>query len=1302
MHDAMGECGAPKPERAHGATVQVRVLPRMLAQLEEAVRQARLARVLRRRGRHAPVRQDLVPAQELAPSGQVPLAQLERGHLGSPIVPAAQPALEVALDIGTGEDLEQPLEARGLLDLLKGHLDVEGAVDRAQALEVDFAPVPPQGIEAAREVPPPRLAEQDPHDRANARLRGPLREAHREQLGGDVVQVLENARRQLRLEARHLPDTLPLHESAGQLLVRHTRGHRTRRRAQLPARLDEFHPSAHAQRHVAVKELADELGHDLVTARSQAEHLGPRAQHTRLESAAPEAERALRLALLVGATPCEAGPPLEAAVPRLREEGGRGLAQGRILGSAMDRGEAPTAKARLEGSTAPRLEGMLHAAREARGAAREGAPRVERTPLGGGGLSAHEIVREERDGAQHGAELAPAQPRGALEAVLGVRGRALKVAAEESRELGECMPRAHALPEQYASRVAANRRGEDGEIACFGRPLVQHVRHLLLYGRLVLVVAEGLGLEQRAREAPPCTERELAQAEKVARDADLDLPLAEGIEVRIVAPAQEDAQRERAFKVQAGRQHPEALVLPLAARVAPAHQDELLEARQKVVERLAVLGLHDLARLRQSPPEEHHGAHDARRPEQAGRSLLDLHAHREPVLIKRPTAERLRRVRDGQAGEHRRLDAELGHLCPRAEGGRLLEAAPAQPRPGEQSLGLLQRPSSVRDLERALERLERGPVVRLLVRPLVPHAEDDRGVAHEELAQPLREPRREMRVEHPDAQKVRPDALTTALRHLEGRLLACEPLAHHAQPRVERGVEHLAEKARDALLHLLALHHKAAPRERDPRQGAVGEHRVGPSELSHLHGALCRESLPPTEHAERARVGHATQDHAQLEHALVLLQESMEPTRCLHVEEATPKGERLPVSGRLLIEGRYVLAAPGHPAARELAAREPAHGRDHQPVLPAQGVPSAQHGASFLETEQRGDAPELEGVLVQLDEGVEGRALAPMHHRLGDGRHLCELVHALLRHRRPCEPALRQASVHEAREHAPPLGLCLALGLELLDELVHRLGKLLVAPTAVGRAELGTLDGGLHRLLAPRGERLALARAREERDGLGEQQPLRVLVVPRGVPCAQVLEPARRVRRPGRELVALPTGNATLSIRVEGEQHLESEAAHPEADGAARGLALLLLELDEAQPAGEDERLQLVEHAREEREHLHAMREAIRGHQRQSEVIRGNQRSSEAIRGHQRQSEVIRGHQRPSEVIRGNQRSSEDEEREHLFSHGRDLMHHAAPAAPRHREEPVAKEAKRLTHLGLALGEGLGAPPPLGEPVAEQ
>ena len=76
----------------------------------------------------------------------------------------------------------------------------------------------------------------------------------------------------------------------------------------------------------------------------------------------------------------------------------------------------------------------------------------------------------------------------------------------------------------------------------------------------------------------------------------------------------------------------------------------------------------------------------------------------------------------------------------------------------------------------------------------------------------------------------------------------------------------------------------------------------------------------------------------------------------------------------------------------------------------------------------------------------------------------------------------------------------------------------------------------------------------------------------------------------------------------------ESEAAHPEADGAARGLALLLLELDEAQPAGEDERLQLVEHAREEREHL--------------------------------------------------------------FSHGRDLMHHAAPAAPRHREEPVAEEAK--------------------------
>ena len=109
---------------------------------------------------------------------------------------------------------------------------------------------------------------------------------------------------------------------------------------------------------------------------------------------------------------------------------------------------------------------------------------------------------------------------------------------------------------------------------------------------------------------------------------------------------------------------------------------------------------------------------------------------------------------------------------------------------------------------------------------------------------------------------------------------------------------------------------------------------------------------------------------------------------------------------------------------------------------------------------------------------------------------------------------------------------------------------------------------------------------------------------------------------------------------MEGEQHLEGEAAHPEADGAARGLALLLLELDEAQPAGEDERLQLVE-----------------------------------------------------QPIK---------EGEHLFSHGRDLMHHAAPATPRHREEPVAEEAKRLAHLGLALGEGLGAPPPLGEPVAEQ
>ena len=206
-------------------------------------------------------------------------------------------------------------------------------------------------------------------------------------------------------------------------------------------------------------------------------------------------------------------------------------------------------------------------------------------------------------------------------------------------------------------------------------------------------------------------------------------------------------------------------------------------------------------------------------------------------------------------------------------------------------------------------------------------------------------------MEHPDAQRVRPDALTTALRHLEARLLAREPFANHAQPRVERGVEHLAEKARDALLHLLACQHEAAPRECHPRERAVSEHRVSPTELAHLHGALCRESLPPTEHAESARVGHATQDHAQLEHAPVLLQEGVETTRRLHMEEAPTKGERFPVRGRFLIEGGLVLAAPCHPAARELAARKPSHGRDHQPVLPAEGVPCAQHGASFLESE---------------------------------------------------------------------------------------------------------------------------------------------------------------------------------------------------------------------------------------------------------------------------------------------------------------------------------------------------------------
>jgi hypothetical protein len=60
--------------------------------------------------------------------------------------------------------------------------------------------------------------------------------------------------------------------------------------------------------------------------------------------------------------------------------------------------------------------------------------------------------------------------------------------------------------------------------------------------------------------------------------------------------------------------------------------------------------------------------------------------------------------------------------------------------------------------------------------------------------------------------------------------------------------------------------------------------------------------------------------------------------------------------------------------------------------------------------------------------------------------------------------------------------------------------------------------------------------------------------------------------------------------------------------------------------------------------HRHLMREAIRGHQRQSEVIRvgeaalamHRQLMRVAIRGHQ----ALRGHQRPSEAIRGSARDA--------------------------------------------------------------
>jgi hypothetical protein len=73
----------------------------------------------------------------------------------------------------------------------------------------------------------------------------------------------------------------------------------------------------------------------------------------------------------------------------------------------------------------------------------------------------------------------------------------------------------------------------------------------------------------------------------------------------------------------------------------------------------------------------------------------------------------------------------------------------------------------------------------------------------------------------------------------------------------------------------------------------------------------------------------------------------------------------------------------------------------------------------------------------------------------------------------------------------------------------------------------------------------------------------------------------------------------------------------------------------------------------------HLMREAIRGHQRQSRELESDHLMREAIRGHQRQSRELESDHLMREAIRGHQRQSRELESDHL----RLLLHRRAEGA---------------------------------------
>jgi hypothetical protein len=104
--------------------------------------------------------------------------------------------------------------------------------------------------------------------------------------------------------------------------------------------------------------------------------------------------------------------------------------------------------------------------------------------------------------------------------------------------------------------------------------------------------------------------------------------------------------------------------------------------------------------------------------------------------------------------------------------------------------------------------------------------------------------------------------------------------------------------------------------------------------------------------------------------------------------------------------------------------------------------------------------------------------------------------------------------------------------------------------------------------------------------------------------------------------------------------------------------------------------------------HRHLMREAIRGHQRQSEVIRVGEAALAMHRHLMR--EAIRGHQRSSEAIRGSARDAP-----HLPDPivRKELLVPVEGLADRVVDEETSKEARRnvrpVAHL---WGEGVRAP----------